>query len=241
DYPLLLHPQREQGLADCVDQLLRVRVAQVLALEMDVSAAEMLAQARSRVQRSRAAYERVAVARQLELELRVGLGLVPDVLELLERAHQRLGHVLAAEGAEPSPHGVAHEDCSASRTAWMKARIFSGSLTRTLDSTPLETSTPDGRSFRTTVPTLPGSSPPAMKTFLSLSRSRASSHVHVLPVPPRWSCDHESSMIGSGHRLASGISAARTFSTFITGRPASKPGGSDPCSCSRSSPTSPAT
>src|SRR5205823_159746 len=74
-----------------------------------------------------------------------GLALVPDLLELLERAHQRLGHVLAAEGTKPSAHGVAHEDCSASRTAWMKARIFSGSLTRTLDSTPLETSTPYGR------------------------------------------------------------------------------------------------
>src|SRR5579859_1549793 len=152
---------------------------------MDVRSAEVVAESRRRVERRRPAHEGVAVPGELELELRISLGLVPDVLQLLEGAHQRLGHVLAAEGAETSPHRVVHEECSASRTARMKARIFSGSLTLSLLSTPLETSTPKGLKSFTTVPTLPGSSPPATNTRLRLMSSRAASHRHVRPVPPR--------------------------------------------------------
>src|SRR5207249_2245915 len=146
--PLLAHPEREQRLAHSVVQLVRAGVAQVLALEVDVRAAELLAQPGRGVERRRAADEGAAVARQLELELRVGLRLVPHVLELPESAHQRLGHVLPAEGAEPPVdrvrEGVArgHPSTSACLTARMKARTFSGSLTRTRASTPLETSTP---------------------------------------------------------------------------------------------------
>src|SRR3989475_8846833 len=39
---------------------------------------------------------------ELDLELGVGLGLVPDALELLQRAHKGLRHVLAAESAKPA-------------------------------------------------------------------------------------------------------------------------------------------
>src|SRR5439155_11463724 len=100
DDPLLAHAQGQQRLADRVVELVRAGVAQVLALEVDVRAAEVLAQPRRGVERSRPADERAAMSGQLELELRVGLGLVPHVLELAQRAHQRLRHVLAAEGAE---------------------------------------------------------------------------------------------------------------------------------------------
>src|SRR5207248_3900588 len=114
------------------------------------------------VQGCRAADESAAVAGELELELRVGLGLVPHVLELLERAHERLRDVLAAESPEASVDRMrqgasGHQPAaSARRTASPKARTFAGSLTRTRASTPLETSTPYGLSSLTTLPTLPG-------------------------------------------------------------------------------------
>ena len=104
-------------------------------------AAEMVAEPRRGVERRRSADEGVAVARELELELGVGLGLVPGVLQLLERAHQRLRHILAAERPEAAAHRVAHA-VSARRTARMNAAIFCGDFTRTALSTPLETSTP---------------------------------------------------------------------------------------------------
>ena len=148
DDALLAHAQREQGLADRIVQLVRSGVAEVLALEMDAGAAEVLAQARGRVEGGRPADEGAPVAGKLELKLRIGLGFVPHVLELVERAHQRLGDVLAAEGSEPSvdgmrQRGARHQDAaSASRTARTKARTLSGSLTLGRASTPLETSTP---------------------------------------------------------------------------------------------------
>src|ERR1700694_1804812 len=121
-------------------------MAQVLALEMDVRAAEVLAQARRGVQRRGAADKSMPVTG--ELDLGVGLGLVPHVLELFERAHQCLGHVLSAVGAEPAVDRVRegsalHQlNTSASLTACTNARTLSGSLTRIEASTPLETSTP---------------------------------------------------------------------------------------------------
>ena len=142
DYSLLAHAHGEQRLADGVVELVGPRVAEILAFQVDVRSAEVVAQARRRVERRGPADESVAVSGELELELRVGLGLVPDVLQLLERAHQRLGDVLAAEGAKAAAHRMVHRDCSAIRTALMNRRIFSGSLTLSRDSTPLETSTP---------------------------------------------------------------------------------------------------
>src|SRR5712692_5534439 len=100
DDPLLAHPDGEQGLADGIVELVRAGVAEVFALEVDVRAAEVLAQSRGGVQRRRAADESVAVSRKLELELRVRFGLVPFLLELIQGAHQRLRHVLAAVSAK---------------------------------------------------------------------------------------------------------------------------------------------
>src|SRR5258706_7611242 len=97
DQARLAHTQRQQSLAESVVELVRAGVAEVLALEVDVRATEVLAKPRRRVKRSRPSDERVPVAGQLELELRVGLRLVPHVLELFERAHQGLRHVLTAD------------------------------------------------------------------------------------------------------------------------------------------------
>ena len=106
DDALLAHAHGEQCLADGVVQLVRPGVAQVLALEMDVRATEVLAQAARGIKRRRASDKGTPVARQLELELRVGLHLVPHVFELPERAHQGLRHVLPAKRAEPAVDGV---------------------------------------------------------------------------------------------------------------------------------------
>ncbi len=68
----------------------------------------------------------MAVAGKLELELGVGLGLMPDAFELVQRAHQRFRHVLAAIGAEAAANRMLDQDrISASRTAWTKARTLS--------------------------------------------------------------------------------------------------------------------
>src|SRR5712692_4820099 len=238
DDALLAHLDGEQRLSDRVVELVGAGMAEVLALEMDVRPAEMLAQPVRRVKRRRPSDEGMAVTGELELKLGVRFGFMPYVLQLLERAHQRLGHVLAAIRTEPPADRVLdHPRTSASRTAWTNARTLSGSLTLTDDSTPLDTSTPYGLKRLTTLPTLPGSRPPAMNTFRVASRSRARSQSHVRPVPPRWSMDQESSMIGSGHASALGTWSSRIFSTFKTGRPASKPGASEPCSCTKSRPT----
>ena len=87
DDPRLAHAQSEQRLADSVVELVRARVAEVLALEVDVRAAEVGAHPVCRVQRGRPADEGVAMAGELELKLRVCLGLVPNALQLVERAH----------------------------------------------------------------------------------------------------------------------------------------------------------
>src|SRR5260370_35670929 len=60
----------------------------------------MLAEPGGRVPRGRTADECVTMTGQLELELRVGLRLVPHALELLEGAHQSLRHLLPAIGTE---------------------------------------------------------------------------------------------------------------------------------------------
>ena len=148
DDPLLTHAHGQERLAHRVVELVRPGVAQVLALEVDVRAAKVLAEPRRGVEGRRPADERTAMPGQLELELRIGLRLVPHVLQLAQRAHQGLGHVLAAKRPEAPVDRVRQRRArhqrpiSARRTASTKSRTLLGSLTRTRDSTPLETSTP---------------------------------------------------------------------------------------------------
>src|SRR3989442_14328488 len=107
DDAFLAHAQRQQGLADGVVQLVGARVAQVLALEVNMRATEVLAEAGRRVQRGGPPDKCSAVARQLQLELGIGLGLVPNVLELFQRPHQRLGELLTTVRSQtPPPRGA---------------------------------------------------------------------------------------------------------------------------------------
>src|SRR4029077_16032611 len=123
-------------------QLVRAGVTQVLALEVDVRAAEVRTKARGRIKGGRGPGERPGMPRGLRLERGVGLGLMPHVFEPLERAHKGLGDVLPAVSPETTVLRVAHLSTSARRTACTNARTLAGSFTRTADSTPLDTSTP---------------------------------------------------------------------------------------------------
>ena len=89
DDPPLAQPQREQGLAERVVQLVRAGVEQVLALEV-----EPLARGEALGQRQRRRPPRIAAAElvQLVLERRVLAGRAPAGLELVERRDQGLGH-----------------------------------------------------------------------------------------------------------------------------------------------------
>ena len=108
DDAFLAHAQRQQGLTDSVVQLVGAGVAQVLALEVNMRATEVLAEAGRRVQRGGSPDKCSAVARQLQLELGIGLGLVPDVLELFQRPHQSLGDVLTTVRSKTPSLRVAH-------------------------------------------------------------------------------------------------------------------------------------
>ena len=100
DHARLAHSPREQRLADRVVDLVRARVIEVLALQVDLRAAEQFAPAPRVVDRARAADE----VRELVLELGDELGIRAVALvrraQFVERVHQRLGDEHAAVGAE---------------------------------------------------------------------------------------------------------------------------------------------
>ena len=102
DDPALSHSLRQETLAERVVDLVSARVREVLALDVNMRAAQLAGQVFGVVQLRRPAD---VVARQklepgLELLVRSG-GLVLD-LDLVNRAHQRLGHVHASELPEAS-------------------------------------------------------------------------------------------------------------------------------------------
>src|SRR4029077_10051880 len=104
--------------ADGVVDLVRAGVVEVLALEVQAPAGD-LAETVSEVQRRRTPDEVAQQAVELGSEAGVAPGRDPRLLELGQRGHERLGHVLAAVGAEAVLDGAHGEvTCSAvERTA----------------------------------------------------------------------------------------------------------------------------
>ena len=102
DEALLAHALREQGLADGVVDLVRAGVVEVLALEDDRRAAEVRREALADRDRGLASDIVVEDLLELLLEGRVLLRVLVRGRELLQRSHERLGHVLAAIDAEMS-------------------------------------------------------------------------------------------------------------------------------------------
>ena len=98
----LAHLLREQRLPEAVVDLVRTRVIQVLALQVDLRAAEVLRHLLGIVEAARAARILVEERLQLRVKFRVVLVFVVGGLELDHRVHQRLRDVLAPVNTESS-------------------------------------------------------------------------------------------------------------------------------------------
>ena len=100
DDALLAHAPGHQRLADGVVDLVRAGVVEVLALEPDLRAAQMLGQALGVIDRAGAADVVLQLVGELGLERSVVAHAQVFALELVERVHQGLGDEHAPVGAE---------------------------------------------------------------------------------------------------------------------------------------------
>ena len=100
DNPGLAHALGQHGLTDGVVDLVRAGMVQVLALEQDARAADMLAQAFGLVNRARTTHVMGIIEGQLGLEGRISLGRIIGLFQLSQRRHQGFGHKSAAVNAE---------------------------------------------------------------------------------------------------------------------------------------------
>src|SRR5439155_26196862 len=148
NYPPLAEAPREHRLAECVVELVRAGVEEVLALEVDALPGREALGERERSRPSRVGREQVM---ELGAEGVVGECVAPAALQLVEHRDQRLGDVAAAVVAV-----VAH--ARASRT---NACTFSWSLMPGADSSRDAASTAHGWTARYPARTLSGPSPPA--------------------------------------------------------------------------------
>ena len=173
----LAHAPGEQDLAEHVVDLVRAGVVELLALEIDLRAAEMRGQPLGEIERARPADVVGQQPVELAVEFGVGLGLAVGLLQRQHQRHQRLGDEAAAENAEMAAlvgavaeriglvdfgHAGLLASCSrakAARAAATKAAIFFSSLTPGARSTPDETSTPRAPDSAIASPTLSGVEP----------------------------------------------------------------------------------
>src|SRR5688572_32858214 len=100
DDALLAHALGEQDLSHAVVDLVRAGVVELVALQIDLGAAEMLGQARREIERAGPADIVLAVILHLVREFRVGLGGLVGLLHLQDQWHQGFGDEAAAEHAE---------------------------------------------------------------------------------------------------------------------------------------------
>ena len=100
DDPLLAHPPRQHSLPQRVVDLVRAGMQQVLALQVDLRAAELLADSFGKIERGGTAAVVVQQIVHLGMKGGVGLGRGVGLLQLLEGSHQRLRHIAPAIDAE---------------------------------------------------------------------------------------------------------------------------------------------
>ena len=96
----LAHAPGQQDLAHAVVRLVAAGVVQLVALEIDLRAAELPGQPLGEPERAGPADIMLQVALQLGLECRIGLRRIVSLLHLQDQRHQRLGDEAAAEVAE---------------------------------------------------------------------------------------------------------------------------------------------
>ena len=96
----LAHAPGQQDLAHAVVGLVAAGVVQLVALEIDLGAAELLGQPFGEPQRAGTADVMLQVVLQVGVEGRVGLGRVVGALDLQDQRHQRFRDEPAAEFAE---------------------------------------------------------------------------------------------------------------------------------------------
>src|SRR5205085_861857 len=154
----------------------------------------------------------VLAQQQVELpaEVRIGAGLHPGPLELVERRDERLRYIAAAVRAEavldPRLSSRAHAArgaspaASAVRTAAIRASTLAGSLRPGSASVPVALSTANGWTAAIASATFTGSIPPERTIGTRERWCRASSQSQLRPVPPRSSSAWVSSMWKSASR-----------------------------------------
>ena len=102
DDALFSHAAGKQDLADHVVDLVRAGVVELLALEIDLGAAEFFGQPLGEIERARAPDIMLEQMIELGLERGIGLCLLIGLLELKDQRHQRFGHEPSAVNAEAS-------------------------------------------------------------------------------------------------------------------------------------------
>ena len=156
----LAHALGKQDLTEAIVDLVRTGVVQLVALEIDLCAAQFFRQALGEIKRARPASIMGIQMRQFRLEFRIGLCLFPLGLKVEDQWHQRFGNEAATEDAEAAvlvrtfPEGIGF-GCfvhltlpdtgtrrEASATAAKNSSIICRSLTPGALSTPEETSIP---------------------------------------------------------------------------------------------------
>src|SRR5581483_4318793 len=202
DDALFAHAPRQHDLAEHVVHLVRTGVIEILALEIDFRAAEMLRHALREIEGGRTSDVMREMPVQFFLKGRVFARLGIGLFQIKDQRHQRLGDEAAAINAEmPGFVGTGFEGVrllhghalltsgfaftrSASRAARTKARILSGSFSPGARSTPDDTSTAGARVTRIASATLPASSPPDSMNGTPGSRFSNNRQSKVLPSPP---------------------------------------------------------
>jgi hypothetical protein len=124
DDALLAHAARQHDLAEHVVHLVRAGVVELLALEIDLGAAEMLGQALGEIERRGPADIMLEIAVHLSLERRVRLGLGIGALQIEDQGHQGLGDETTAERTEmaalvgAAAIGIGFRQAHAPLTVW---------------------------------------------------------------------------------------------------------------------------
>src|SRR5713226_3656157 len=100
DDPILLHPARQQDLAQRVVDLMRPRMAEILPLEIDPRPLELPCEPLGKVKRGFPPGIFAEITVKLSAEARIAPDLFVSFLQLDQRRHERLGDIPTAIDTE---------------------------------------------------------------------------------------------------------------------------------------------